>query len=290
MPTQPPRFKTPQGRARYFAAYDATLAQWPVPVASFDVPTRFGRMHVNACGPQDAPPLLLLPGQAISSTMWYPNACALSRAHRLFALDIIGDLGKSVSSRPRLSPLEYGAWLIEVMDELRIERAHVAGLSFGGYLALRLALSAPERVRKLVLMAPAGLLPIRLSFFLRMGAVLLPAFVMSLKAKQKWLLGMYSPNLIPAFQQMMTSADFRYQMFLPPVCTDEELAQVQSPTLLLFGDHEVVYDWQAARSRAANLIAQVEIEVIPGAGHALNFDRHEMVNRYLLDFLNEDSG
>ena len=254
------------------------------------MPTRYGRTHVNACGPQEAQPLLLLPGQAISSTMWYPNVGALSRAHRLLALDIIGDLGKSVSSRPRLSPQDYRAWLIEVMDGLRLERAHVAGLSFGGYLALRLALSAPERVGKLVLMAPAGQLPLRRVFFLRMGVVLLPAFVMSLEVKQKWLLGTYSPNLLPAFQQMMTSADFRYQIFLSPVYTGKELAQVQPSTLLLVGGHEVVYDRQAASSRAANMIPQIEIEVIPGAGHALNFDRPEMVNGYLLDFLKEDPG
>ena len=60
-------FRTPESQALYFAAYDATLALWPVPVKSQDVPTRFGSTHVHTCGPEDAPPLLLLPGQAISS-------------------------------------------------------------------------------------------------------------------------------------------------------------------------------------------------------------------------------
>ena len=89
-------FRTPEGQARYFAAYDATLALWPVPVFAFDLPTRFGSTHVNACGPEDAPPLLLLPGQAVSSTVWHPNVAELSRTWRLYALDIIGDMGKSV--------------------------------------------------------------------------------------------------------------------------------------------------------------------------------------------------
>ena len=96
MSTQPSMFKTSEGQARYFAAYDATLALWPVSVESFDVPTRFGSTHVHTCGPQDAPPLLLLPGQAVSSTMWYPNIGALSHAYRVYAPDIIGDMGKSV--------------------------------------------------------------------------------------------------------------------------------------------------------------------------------------------------
>src|SRR6185436_17933131 len=95
----PSMFRTAAGQARYFEAYDATLALWPVPVESSDVPTRVGRTYVHIYGVAGAPPLLLLPGQAVSSTMWYPNIAALSRPFRVYAPDILGDMGKSVSSR-----------------------------------------------------------------------------------------------------------------------------------------------------------------------------------------------
>ena len=128
MTTQPSMFKTSEGQARYFAAYDATLGLWPVPRESLDVPTRFGATHVHACGPQDAPPLVLVPGQAVSSTMWYPNIAALSRAYRVYAPDIIGDMGKSVRTRPFTKPAEFADWLNDLFDALKIERAHVAVL------------------------------------------------------------------------------------------------------------------------------------------------------------------
>jgi len=145
-------FKTPEGQARYFAAYDATLALWPVPVTPLSVPTRFGDTHVNACGPEGAPPLVLLHGAAISSTMWYPNVAALSRAYRVYAPDIIGEMGKSVRTHPLAQPADFTAWLSELFDGLRLDQAHVAGVSLGGYLALQLAHSVPERVMKLVLL------------------------------------------------------------------------------------------------------------------------------------------
>ena len=44
--------------------------------------TRFGSTHVNACGPNDAPPLVLRPGVAISSTMWYPKVADVSPSLR----------------------------------------------------------------------------------------------------------------------------------------------------------------------------------------------------------------
>ncbi len=50
MSVPPSLFKTSEGQARYFAAYDATLALWPVAVKSFDLPTRFGSTHIHTCG------------------------------------------------------------------------------------------------------------------------------------------------------------------------------------------------------------------------------------------------
>jgi pimeloyl-ACP methyl ester carboxylesterase len=288
MSTPPSMFRTRAGQARYFAAYEATLALWPVPVESFDVPTRFGQTHVNACGPQAAPPLVLLPGQAISSTMWYPNVGALSQAFRVYAPDILGDMGKSIQTRPFTKPTEFADWLNDLFDGLQIERADVAGLSYGGFIALRLALSVPERVRKLVLMAPASLMPIRPVFFLRMAGMALPAFVLSFEAKQKLLLGVASPQTVPAITQMMTPNDFRYSMYLPPVHTNAELQQLKSPTLLLLGEHEVIYDHRAARQRAVKLIPSIETDLIPGAGHALNFDQPDLVNQRILKFLNQN--
>jgi pimeloyl-ACP methyl ester carboxylesterase len=283
-------FRTAAGQARYFAAYDATLALWAVPVESSDVPTRFGRTHVHICGAPDAPPLLLLPGQAVSATMWYPNIAALSRDFRVYAPDIPGDMGKSVSARPMKQPTDFADWLVELLDGLQLETVHVAGLSYGGFIALRLALAAPARVRRLVLMSPASLLAIRPQFFLRMAAVFLPAFVLSAEAKQALLLGTYSPQAAPAIKQLLTKTDFRYSMYLPPVITDADLQRITTPTLLLLGDREVIYSYQAVVKRVGKYLPGVKTEIIPGAGHALNFDDPERVNAIIVAFLNGDPG
>ncbi len=276
-------FKTSEGERRYFAAYEKTLALWPVSIESFDVPTRYGSTHLHTCGPEDAAPLVLLPGQAISSTMWYRNIASLSRDYRVYALDILGDLGKSVSTHAEMKTFDFAAWLGDVFDFLSIERPSVVGLSYGGFIALRLAIDAPRRVNRLVLMAPASLLRMPVQYFFRMGTVLLP---IPLRYKQKLFLGTDSPNVLPAVEQMMTTTDFRYRMFLPPVFTDEELRRVKAPTLLLFGDREVVYKPAKAMARAAALIPDLETALIPGAGHALPLDQPEIVNQRVLAFLN----
>ncbi|AHD23957.1 hypothetical protein Y013_23490 [Rhodococcus pyridinivorans SB3094] len=62
-----------------------------------DLDSRFGTTRVTECGPPGAPPVLLLPGAGATSMVWFANAAALGEAHRLLAVDIIGDVGRSVA-------------------------------------------------------------------------------------------------------------------------------------------------------------------------------------------------
>ena len=77
-------FDSPQAEARFFEAYDKVLGQWPVQVEPLDLVSQFGTTRVNACGPDDAPSLVLLPGGGATSTVWFGNVEALSRDHRIY--------------------------------------------------------------------------------------------------------------------------------------------------------------------------------------------------------------
>src|SRR6185436_10989274 len=104
-------FKTPDGESRFFAAYDAALALWPVPFEELDVPTRFGTTHVLACGPRRGPPLVLLHGYMATLTMWSPNIPALSKDYRVYAVDVMGQPGKSSPTEPICNRADFGSWL-----------------------------------------------------------------------------------------------------------------------------------------------------------------------------------
>ncbi len=283
----PSMFKTPAGQARYFAAYDATLALWPGPVEALTLSTQFGPAHVNACGPLDAPPLVLLPGAAVSSTMWYPNIAALSQTYRIYAPDLPGDMGKTISLRPLKQQAVFVDWLREILAGLGLKRVSIGGLSAGGAHALAYAAAAPERVRNLILLSPASLLPLRPQFYMRIAAAMFTPFL-SAPTRQRWMLGAASPHLAPIIKQLFTPNDFQYQMFSPPVATEAMLKQIAAPTLLLLGEREIIYNPQAALKRATQFIPTLETHLIPNAGHALNFDQPELVNTRILEFLQKD--
>ena len=65
-----------------------------------DIPTRFGTTHVAASGAKDAEPLVLLHGYMATLTMWAPNIADFSKHYRIYALDVMGQPGKSTPTEP----------------------------------------------------------------------------------------------------------------------------------------------------------------------------------------------
>jgi pimeloyl-ACP methyl ester carboxylesterase len=130
-------------------AYDALLERWGVPVEQLEI----GGTHVNACGPTDAPPLVLLAGHGATSAVWFSVAPELAQQHRVYALDLPGDAGRSTASPPRTVD-DLMTWLTGVLDRLGIDRPRLAGHSYGAWIALTYTLQNPDRVDRLALIDP----------------------------------------------------------------------------------------------------------------------------------------
>jgi pimeloyl-ACP methyl ester carboxylesterase len=288
-------FKTPQGQARYFAAYDAALGLWPVPYETRFLTTPYGRTHVISCGPQDAFPLVLLHAGQASSTMWFPNIADLSRNFRVLALDTPGEPGKSVPTRPNPTRRDCAAWLEGVLDELGISRAHVLGLSRGAWLALNLVLVAPGRLERIVLLSPAAVFVALNSFFSAVAQVVmrLPTRAVSKVALNSWVARGFVVDPLFAEQFMTGLLNWNWNVntsgyagVMPCIFTDEELRQIHQKVLLLIGDQDRLNPPKALQ-RAILTLPHLEAEIIPRAGHFLNMEQPESVNARILEFLEE---
>jgi pimeloyl-ACP methyl ester carboxylesterase len=133
------------------------------------VDTSYGQTFIRISGPRHGQPLVLLHGLAATSLMWIPNIVGWSERYRTYALDTIGDPGRSVALKRMKSPADYMRWLDEVLDALQLHSGvHLLGVSYGGWLTGQYALHAPKRLARVVLMAPAGtILPLSFSFVAR---------------------------------------------------------------------------------------------------------------------------
>lgn len=111
-------------------------------------------MQFIQAGPAEAPPLVLLHGLGDTNRSWALLLPELAKSHRVYALD---QRGHGATSAPpccyALADLAYD--VIAFMDEMRIDRASVAGHSLGSFVAQSVAAHHPRRVEKLILIGSA---------------------------------------------------------------------------------------------------------------------------------------
>jgi pimeloyl-ACP methyl ester carboxylesterase len=284
-----PIFSTMDGYQVYLAAYEAMFDLWPVPHEPIDVQTTYGLTHLNACGPSGGQPLVLLHAAGFSSTAWFANVAALSAGFRLYAVDVIGDAGRSVANRVMDKRSDYAGWLSEVLDGLGIDRAHLLGHSYGGWLTINMALAHPERLHKIVLLAPAASLR-PFSLLAQLGLRLAELHIRP-PAKSTLQVSAYRGAVLEetfVHHMEMVSRHCVPSTMFPTVYTDKELGQVSAPTLLLIGDGERIYRPSSAIARAARLMPQLTAEIVPQAGHLLTMEQPEIVNARVLRFLVSD--
>lgn len=282
-----PIFASPEDRAKYLAAYEAMFELWKVPHDCIEVKTSYGSTHINASGPQDGHPLVLLHGAGLTSTVWFANIAELSAHHRVYAVDTIADAGKSTADRLLTKRVDYAHWLREVFDGLNIEKGDLLGHSYGGWLTLNMALAYPERLRKIILLAPAasfrplGLIT-KLMFYLGEIKIHPPArSILQVAAAKGTVLEETFIHHIAMVMRYCRPATRLY----PKVYTDEELKQIDHPALLLIGDGEKIYNPQKVIQRAQPWLSDLTSEIIPNAGHLLIMDQPDVVNSRILEFL-----
>jgi pimeloyl-ACP methyl ester carboxylesterase len=260
-----------------------------VPYDSIDVKTSYGSTHINVSGPGDGYPLVLLHAAGLSSTAWFANIAGLSALHRVYAVDVIGDAGKSIAECLLKKRSDYAEWLKEVFDGLNIERCHLLGHSYGGWLTLNMALAYPDRLRKIILLAPAA--SFRPLGLITKLILYLAEFKIHPPVRSFLKAGAAKGTVIEESFIHLIEKVTRYcspvTMF-PTVYTDEELKQINLPALLLIGAAEKIYNPQKAIKRAQSWMPGLTAEIIPNAGHLLVMDQPEIINTRILKFLSTD--
>lgn len=282
-------FPTPESEAQYDEAYEVGLSTWPRPFKAELVDTNYGKTHVITSGPESGPPVILLHPAGCGSIIWCRNVAALSQRHATFAIDTIGEVNRSRVVKPPQTRDDLLSWLEALLTALHVEKASIVGNSFGGYLGALAAIYLPARVDRLVLIAPAstivGMPKWMLHFF--------PGYFTRSTRLKKWAVDWiwqgFPADAFIAEMRTIASTCGRPQHAPPKVLSDAALRSLHAPTLLLIGDHEVIYKPAKAIERATCLIPNLKAKILPNANHNAQYTAAEFVNAQVLTFLAEDN-
>ena len=286
-------FKSQEARDKFLAHLKTLETSWPIPYEEKMVPTSFGETFARICGPESAPPLVLLPGGQSNSLIWRRLVGPLSERFRIYALDAIYDEGRSVPTAPVRTVDELRQWLDQVLDGLELEQdITLAGLSYGCYAAAEYALHAPRRLRKLVWIAPVMLgAPLSQEFIDRLKP-LADGKRESLEDFCRWVMPHSSSNNPEEFNHRIDEILLVrecYGEMMPPVraavMSDDDLKRIATPTLYILGEKDgATTDAHEALERINFFMPNVETMLVPKAGHDVVASDSQLLIQTILHF------
>lgn len=263
-------FVSQRRKDRVLAWCERFRQRLPAPAEDLEFPTPFGRTHALVAGPPGARPLVLLHGALTCSAHVLGQMGPLLDSRRIYALDIVGQSPWSEDRRIDVRGGGYGRWLFAAFDHLRLPPCDVVGISYGGFVALRAAILDSTRLRRLLLLAPAGVVTAGLwSGLFEIGwPVLAYRFFPSrgrLEAALRTLFTDPDPQWKAHFAEALRA--YRLDLRLPPPASDDELRRVACPTLVLAPELDANFPAAALLARFRRFLPHAELELLPASRH-----------------------
>jgi pimeloyl-ACP methyl ester carboxylesterase len=260
-----------------------------------------GYTHFELDGVASGQPVVLIHGFSVPYFIWDPTFHALASAgFRVLRYDLYG---RGFSDRPNINyDIDlFVRQLYDLLDGLNLQDIDLIGLSMGGAIASSFTVHHQRRVNQLVLIDPVGVLPMPLK--LSYKAALLPGIselILGLADTEKMISGFaadfYDPSHVKLFlaqcSEQMQIKGYKRAMLstlrnkildgFPKVY--EQLGRLNTPVMLLWGRHDRTLPLDQS-DPLLMLIPQAEFHIIENCGHIPHYERPELVNPILIEFL-----
>lgn len=150
-------YKSETGKAEILNLYNQKLAGLNINYQYQDVETSFGTTNVIIVGDASKPPILIVHGSNGCAPIALETYSGLEAHFQVFAVDVVAQPNKSAETRLSMKNDDYGKWLHEVIDLLKLKKVTLAGFSFGGLVILKALEFKDANIKEVFLTAPAYL-------------------------------------------------------------------------------------------------------------------------------------
>lgn len=291
-------FRSGSDEHSYKQAYQRAMETLPPPTRTLDIPTSFGTVRVyefkSTTSSASDMPIVLLPGRSSGVPMWGLNLPDLLAKKTVYALDALGDAGLSVQTKKLATPQDQAEWLDQVFQELHLDKLHLVGHSFGGWLAANYAVRFPERLASLSLLEPVFVLQgLRWQVYLQATLAILPFLPQKFRDDMLSKIGggakVDRSDPIAALVASATSS-FVTNVPQPTQLTTSQLAALNMPVFVAIGGKSAMHNPDAVKTAAEKNLKHATVKVWSAGTHSLPMEFTHEVNAELLNFIEKVDG
>jgi 2-hydroxy-6-oxonona-2,4-dienedioate hydrolase len=268
----PSLFQDDAARERMEAWYDRVREAIPTPTSARTLNTSFGATHVLSAGPEDAPPLVALHGALANSALLLRELWHLTKHFRVHVVDVLGQSVKSADIALPVKGDAHGRWATEVMDQLGLERVNVLGVSWGGFVTLRFAAAHPERIERMALLVPAGIVNGKvLDGIFKLGIPMARFRRSPTPGNRERFLNNLLTTTTDDWNDYLNDAfqSYRMNMSVPPLAKPAEFATLKAPVLVIAAADDYSFPGDRLLARAKQLFPTlVHSELLAGVKHS----------------------
>lgn len=246
------------------------------------IETSLGKTHVWGLNTKEKhiDTLVIFPGARTTALIWDFDKGLDNFNHKMkiFMVETNGLPNLSDGETPDIKSLDYGFWATEVLEQLKIEKAFVAGASFGGLICMKLGIVKSEKIKAAFLLNPGCLQPFSMTLknlYFNLLPIIKPSEKNVLKFLDKAVFSKPNHKLSEFSEKMLVD----YEVFAisrykdktqKPYYMDKQLEDVKVDTYLLEGDKDLLFPFQKSIENAQNHIQTLkETKVFNNVGHGI---------------------
>lgn len=250
-------------------------------------------LYYELHGPEEAEVLVLSNGILMSTASWAFQTPVISNYYRLLLYDCRG-MWQSEHPPGPYTMEQHADDLAGVLDALEIEQAHVGGISYGAEISLMFGLRYPERAASLIVADGVSHVGPQLR-------IIVEGWIEAARAENAALFfdvtvpWNFSARFIDQNPHLLDKAQARYRTLDFPAMVrlcraflgldvTGRLGEIRAPTCVMVGEEDILKGREYAEV-IADGIADAELHLIRGSGHATCWERPEVFNTILLGFL-----
>lgn len=280
-------FKSQEGKDKIIGLYNQKLNELNIEYSERIIKTAFGNTNIISTGDKKNPPLVLIHGTGGCAPLILESFPNLASKYCVYAVDVLAQPNKSAENRLDMKSLDYGKWIVEVIQKLELNNVTLVGFSFGGFISLKALEFDETLVKQAFLVAPVYIVNGNPLIGLLKMFIPLKKFIETNNEKyiKKVMNELFSEYDDFALNFMSTTFQNCNMDFSPlPTISKKSAKQIKTPLTLIAAEKDLMFPGKKVMKRAKHIFPSLdEIVLLENSKHVPTENHFRKIEELILD-------